>query len=188
MPGRPRHFRQVKPDSGPGRSHIYHFEFNFQLHCHQPNNKHIKVDDMHSAIERFQSFYKDLIQSTDNLNPNLQAVYSDDINFIDPIHHLNGIDALAAYLQSNCANLVSCGFEVQQVNECEQQAYIHWLMRYQHPKLNSGRINSIEGVSHIKFTDKVHYHRDYFDVGNMMYEKLPLIGTVIRYLKNRMQQ
>ena len=143
---------------------------------------------MHPTIERFQSFYSDLLQSTQNLNSKLPALYSDNITFIDPAHSLQGLEDLGAYLQSNCMDLLSCSFEVEQVSQMEEEAYIHWHMHYQHPKLSGGRISTIVGISHIKFDEKVYYHRDYFDLGEMVYEKLPLIGAVIRYLKNRIRQ
>ena len=152
---------------------------------------------MHPTVERFQSFYSDLKHSSENLsadnlntynsNPKLQALYSDDITFIDPVHSISGIQQLAAYLQGNCQQLISCRFEVESINQLPGEAYIHWRMSYQHPKLIGGRISTIDGISHIKFDDKVHYHRDYFDMGAMIYQKLPLIGPVIRYIKNRMQ-
>jgi hypothetical protein len=44
----------------------------------------------------------------------------------------------------------------------------------------------VQGSSHLKGVgDKVVYHRDYLDLGAMLYEQLPLLGRVIRSLKNR---
>ena len=43
----------------------------------------------------------------------------------------------------------------------------------------------MRGVSHLKFAadGKVNYHRDYWDTGEELYMKLPLIGAVMRGLK-----
>ncbi|HGP4674712.1 TPA: nuclear transport factor 2 family protein, partial [Vibrio cholerae O1] len=35
---------------------------------------------------------------------------------------------------------------------------------------------------------KVTYHRDYFDMGEMLYEQLPVLGQVIRAIKRRLGQ
>jgi limonene-1,2-epoxide hydrolase len=42
----------------------------------------------------------------------------------------------------------------------------------------------VPGVSILRFTDKIVYQRDYFDVGAMMYEQLPIFGWVLRRLKS----
>ena len=43
----------------------------------------------------------------------------------------------------------------------------------------------MRGVSHLKLAadGKVNYHRDYWDTGEELYMKLPVIGTVMRGLK-----
>ena len=43
----------------------------------------------------------------------------------------------------------------------------------------------IHGVSHLRFDDegKVTHHRDYWDTGEELYAKLPLIGGAVRLLR-----
>jgi len=45
----------------------------------------------------------------------------------------------------------------------------------------------IQGASHIRFaTDgRVVYHRDYWDVAEELYEKLPVLGILMRWLKRQ---
>jgi hypothetical protein len=61
-----------------------------------------------------------------------------------------------------------------------------WTMRYAHPRLNKGNEITLEGASHIRYEEKVYYHRDYFDGGRLLYEHVPLLGSVIKQLKKRM--
>ncbi len=58
-------------------------------------------------------------------------------------------------------------------------------MLLKHPRLNGGALVTVPGSTHLRFRDKVVYHRDYFDAGAMLYEQLPLIGMVIRIIKGR---
>ena len=46
----------------------------------------------------------------------------------------------------------------------------------------------IRGSSHLRFDaqSKVCYHRDYWDAAEELYEKLPLIGGLMRFMKRRM--
>jgi hypothetical protein len=45
----------------------------------------------------------------------------------------------------------------------------------------------IHGVSHLRFdaSGKVCYHRDYWDAAEELYEKLPLIGSVVRFFHKK---
>jgi steroid Delta-isomerase len=45
----------------------------------------------------------------------------------------------------------------------------------------------VRGTSHLRFASdgKICYHRDYWDAAEELYEKLPAIGAVMRWLKLR---
>ena len=74
--------------------------------------------------------------------------------------------------------------EQQQVND---NGFLTWTMTLEHPKLQKGKTICVNGVSHLKFRDgQVIYHRDYFDLGEMLYENLPLLGSVIKAIKQRL--
>lgn len=123
--------------------------------------------------------------SIDNLQ-RLANIYHQDIVFIDPMHQLNGFDHLASYFKSLFLRLSYCQFHIEHVIVQNDQAAIYWQMSYTHPRLNSGAMVTVQGSSHIKgVNDKVIYHRDYIDLGAMLYEQLPLLGRVINWLKNR---
>jgi len=51
----------------------------------------------------------------------------------------------------------------------------------------AGETIRIEGASYLKTRNgKIYYHRDYFDMGAMLYEHLPVMGRVIHHLKERL--
>ena len=41
-------------------------------------------------------------------------------------------------------------------------------------------------ISHIRFEERINYHRDYYDLGEMLYEHIPLYGWFTRQLKTRL--
>jgi hypothetical protein len=45
----------------------------------------------------------------------------------------------------------------------------------------------IRGASHVRFASdgRVAYHRDYWDAAEELYEKLPVVGSLMRWLKTR---
>ena len=45
---------------------------------------------------------------------------------------------------------------------------------------------SVIGSSHIKGSqDKVTFHQDYIDLGAMLYEQLPIVGRLIKWIKTK---
>lgn len=134
------------------------------------------------VIEQFCRIYKEL--GKDNLSQ-LALIYSDDINFIDGLHNLQGLEQLSDYFVHLYENLLFCHFSIEEVIESEGQASIVWVMHYAHPKINKGKSIFVNGSSHLKFNDKIYYHRDFLDMGQMLYEHLPLLGAVIRTIKKQ---
>jgi len=67
-----------------------------------------------------------------------------------------------------------------------QEAMVLWEMTFAHPQLNKGKSILVPGNSHIKFDHKIYYHRDYFDTTSMLYEYIPLLGFIIKKIKQRM--
>jgi hypothetical protein len=137
-------------------------------------------------LANFIEVYQDL--SVDNL-ANLKAIYHQEVVFQDPLHQLNGFNALADYFAELYQNVFACRFVIKHIIQQGNQAAIYWTMTYQHPKLRGGRTIEVEGHSLIKGQDnKVIYHRDYLDVGQMLYEHIPVLGRVISWLKKRVSQ
>jgi limonene-1,2-epoxide hydrolase len=136
-----------------------------------------------SWLQNFITTYENL--STDNLNL-LSNVYHQEINFIDPIHQISGLNQLTDYFDGMYENIVSCKFSIHEVVNQEDSASIYWTMTYQHQKLKKSQPIIVEGSSLIKGSgDKVVYHRDYLDLGAMIYEQLPVLGKVIKLIKTK---
>lgn len=153
------------------------------------NNKAMRVNELSAHgqslawLVKFVDIYQQL--SIDNLQL-LNEVYHRDIIFIDPLHQLSGIEQFNHYFKQLYQNLNYCNFYIEHVLVDGEEATIYWQMNYQHPRLNSGKVVSVQGSSHLKgVEDKVIYHRDYLDLGAMLYEQLPLFGRIIRWFKKK---
>lgn len=145
--------------------------------------------DTPEIVQNFISMYETLHK--DNLHL-LQPVYSDDIVFIDALHEVKGLDSLERYFAGMYGNLISSSIKITDVqcsrsstDEGEGIAYLTWSMTYVHPQLANKKPISLDGVTKIKHTDKVTYHRDYADMGQMLYEHIPVLGSAIRFIKRR---
>jgi hypothetical protein len=136
------------------------------------------------SLERFLSTYQRL--NRDNLDL-LDTIYSDDVRFSDPAHSLTGLAALRDYFIELYANVVHIRFDFADPHVCADQVFVTWRMRLRHSRLNRGGEIEVPGISCLHFTDdgRVDEHRDYFDLGVLLYEQLPLLGCVVRAVKRR---
>ncbi|MDA0147280.1 nuclear transport factor 2 family protein [Vibrio sp. LaRot3] len=119
----------------------------------------------------------------------LEDIYHSDVVFEDAAHRIEGRESLYRYFENLYQNVHSCVFHISETHQSGNKGFIVWVMDLQHPKLNAGRAISVHGVTHLTFADqKVIHHRDYFDLGEMLYEQLPLLGSVVRAIKRRLGQ
>ncbi|NVK31138.1 MAG: nuclear transport factor 2 family protein [Gammaproteobacteria bacterium] len=141
------------------------------------------VNDTPQALNAFIQLYQSL--GVDELERILE-VYDDAVVFQDPLHRVDGSAALLAYFENLYTNLSYCHFDIKSTLHSDTAAMVSWQMRFVHPKLNAGQEVAVDGVSELAFSgDKVISHRDYFDVGQMLYEHIWGVGAVIRAIKKR---
>lgn len=133
-------------------------------------------------IDRFCDIYQTL--NKNNLDK-LTIIYDEKVIFIDAAHQVKGLDALHTYFSHLYENLSYCHFAIEQVICQEGQASIIWTMIFSHKKLNSGKEVKVNGCSHLKFNKKIYYHRDYLDMGQMVYEQIPILGGIIKWIKKQ---
>ncbi|WP_417502676.1 nuclear transport factor 2 family protein [Marinobacter sp.] len=145
----------------------------------------IEVGHPNSAVpitlEKFKALFNQLDRG--NLHT-LSAVYSEDIRFQDPLGQVEGLDALTHYFASAYTNVISCHFIFDEPVVQGSSASIPWVMHLRHKRIRGGRDIQVAGISHVVVKNgRICYHRDYFDAGQLLYENLPVIGGVIRWVK-----
>ncbi|MDF2184906.1 nuclear transport factor 2 family protein [Grimontia hollisae] len=138
------------------------------------------------ALERFISVYRSLHK--DNLH-SLDTVYSEDVVFEDPAHRIEGYGNLSRYFEAMYANVTDCRFDIHDHAVNGDVAFISWTMTLSHPKLDGGAQRAVQGCSRLVLKEgRVVMHRDYFDLGEMLYEALPVLGSAVRMIKKRLGQ
>ena len=135
---------------------------------------------------RVKEAYQSL--GTEHLS-DIESLYASDIYFEDPLHAVQGRAALMQYFTKQFANLEKCAFKFHSTIVNDTDVFMTWTMFLNHPKLRGGETVRVEGSSYLRTRNgKVYYHRDYFDLGSMLYENVPLLGHIIRKLKSRVGQ
>lgn len=138
-----------------------------------------------ALLARFSRFYTRLDESQ---LVDLPEIYHRDIRFVDPVGEHLGIQVLDSYFRHSLSNLNYCCFTVTDIQHNEQQAYVSWHMTYAHPRLRRGSVLTLEGVSQLRFAEqRIVFQRDYYDMGAMLYEHIPLLGQAVLSIKKRLQ-
>ncbi len=136
------------------------------------------------ALAEFIGTFQGLCR--DNLDE-LDAVYSKELIFIDPIHRIDGLENLKTYFAGLYENLADIRFHVHDSFMNDDFAGIYWTMAFTHSRLNGGEPVEVEGHSRLGFDgNMVCFHQDYFDAAAMIYRQVPLLGGAIRYIDKRL--
>ena len=133
-------------------------------------------------IERFKVYFGDFHRSDPG---QLQSLYADGVVYKGPARHSRGLVELEDYFASLAEDLRHCRFEFLDEQLGERSAYLKWIMHFSHPRMHR-RAQSLRGVSHLKWTDRICYQEDFYDTDAMLCAQLPKFGDVGRWLKLRL--
>lgn len=135
------------------------------------------------VLKTFALFYKDL--STSNLHL-LSEIYDAKVRFVDPVGQHNGIINVESYFQHLLETTTSCRFDIQRIVEDGDYAFARWIMTLEHPKLSGGSPVVLNGSSELVVKhNKIIQQTDFYDMGAMFYEHIPVLRQLIRFVKNK---
>ncbi|RUO36596.1 nuclear transport factor 2 family protein [Aliidiomarina sanyensis] len=146
-----------------------------------------KTQARRDLIAEFKTFYGDL--TAQDLK-SLSSIYHEEVTFIDPVMQVNGRESLQAYLEHGLSNAQSCQFVIHEEMIDAKQGFLVWQMRLQHEKLAGGIEIVVPGTTHVVFdeeTNSIRHHIDYYDLGAMIYEHIPVLGWVINKVRRRLE-
>jgi len=139
------------------------------------------------VIARFEKYNGDF--STNNIIANTRTVYAEDVWFRDPFKEIHGVMPFEAYLMRGSAAVGQFSMDWRSAAQDNGDYYFRWVMtlklkrdgKKDPPTLNNG-------ISHVRFgpDGKVIFHEDYFDAATFLYEKIPVLGSEIRFIKRRL--
>lgn len=145
-----------------------------------------KVDMSNKQVNRIEKVFNGL--RANNLEI-LDNFYSRNVSFIDPLGTHAGLESVKKYYGNLYENVKSIRFEfVDSISQGDSHV-VTWKMFLRTPSLNKGDEIILDGNSVIKFNEEnlVSYHRDYFDMGEFIYENVPVLGWIISTIKEKMK-
>lgn len=118
----------------------------------------------------------------------LGAHYAAQARFTDPFNDVVGVPAIARIFEHMFTTLHQPRFIVTTVVEQGDQCFLTWEFRFFFKTHRRHEEQVILGASHLVWSPNglVLVHRDYWDAAQELYEKLPVLGSVMRWLRGRM--
>lgn len=141
-----------------------------------------------TELERLVQFYEHLgaasPKTPSSLPSQLSSIYAIDAQFKDPFNDVRGIDAIAAIFRHMFEQVDAPRFVVGTRVLQGADAFLVWEFTFRMKRFSPVR-QCIRGATHLCFdaAGAVVLHRDYWDAAEELYEKLPLIGAMMRWLK-----
>jgi steroid Delta-isomerase len=136
-----------------------------------------------ARVEKIVTLFETLSVAT---LPRLGEIYTDDARFKDPFNEVQGVGAITAIFAHLFDSLDKPRFVVHDVIVQGEQCFMSWDFVFAMRRFER-REQVIRGSSHLHLAadGRIRQHRDYWDAAEELYEKLPLLGALMRWLKRR---
>jgi steroid Delta-isomerase len=116
----------------------------------------------------------------------LGDLYAADARFKDPFNEVQGVAAIQAVFAHMFVALNEPRFVVHDIICQGDQCFLSWDFIFRFKRFST-ELQTVRGSSHLKLNAQglIELHRDYWDAAEELYEKLPVVASVMRWLKRR---
>lgn len=140
--------------------------------------------DTRLATARLAQFFEAL---TPQSVAQLPTLYDAEARFKDPFNEVQGLPEIERIFRHMYVALDGPHFVITGQLVDGAQAFLTWEFRFRFKRFDTHTLQTVRGGSHILFNEQglVTLHRDYWDAAEELYEKLPWVGGLMRWLKKR---
>ena len=135
-------------------------------------------------IQAFITLYDHLDDGS--IDAQITETYAEKFYFNDTLVTIHDRQNLLQYLKHTQQQLDAIEFEVLSVQDDGEDSYLRWLMRTRLKSIAQDMDIQSIGISNLRFNadNKIILHKDYWDSMQGFYQHLPIIGGVLRWIKN----
>jgi hypothetical protein len=140
--------------------------------------------DTRQATQNLATFFETL---TPQSVAQLAMLYDAQATFKDPFNEVQGLPEIERIFRHMYVALDQPHFVITAQLVDGMQAFLTWEFRFRFKRFDTTTLQTVRGGSHVVFNEQglVTMHRDYWDAAEELYEKLPVVGGVMRWLKKR---
>jgi hypothetical protein len=113
----------------------------------------------------------------------IDQYYAPDARFKDPFNEVHGSKAIKVIFEHMFATTQNPRFVFIDGIEQDKQCFLSWTFHFD----LGGKSYEVMGGSHLRYdkSGKIIDHRDYWDPAEELWQKMPLIGGFIRFLRRQ---
>jgi hypothetical protein len=132
----------------------------------------------------------ELIRWFETLTPasagEVSRYYVDDAYFKDPFNEVQSVASIERIYVHMFEQVAEPRFRVTERWQDGASAVLTWDFTF---RRGGGKLETIQGMTHLRFAadGRIAWHRDYWDAAEELYEKLPVLGGVLRAIKRRLR-
>ncbi len=137
-----------------------------------------------TRVQRIVEFFESLTPDSVSM---MGQLYTLDAYFKDPFNEVRGLREVQRVFSHMYVALDEPRFvvtsTVTQGNEC----FVVWDFQFRFKRFDTVTVQTVRGCSHLRLADdgRISFHRDYWDAAEELYEKLPVVRVLMRWLKRR---
>lgn len=134
-----------------------------------------------SNVKKIRDWYEDLRPETLD---KIDVLYGEDVYFKDPFNEVTGLLKVKSIFNHMFIALENPKFIFVDLFENGDNAFVTWDFVF---KIKNNEYK-IHGSSHLKFNSegKIIYHRDYWDVGEELLMKIPVVSYLYSILRAKL--
>ena len=138
----------------------------------------------HEAVTAIVAFFEHL--RPENL-PQIGQLYAANARFKDPFQDVQGVAAITGVFEHMFVALDAPRFVVTQRVVQGAQCFLTWDFHFRFQRFDRHVTQTVRGATHLVLDaqGRILLHRDYWDAAEELYEKIPLVGALMRWLKTR---
>lgn len=136
-----------------------------------------------ALAKAYALFYENL--SVDSKKEEYSFFFDNYSKFQDPFQKVQGLNSIHNVFVDMYEKLYEPLFTIDEIICSEDVAYLRW--KFSYALSSKSKQESFVGVSRVTFTQsgKIQSHIDYWDAAENVYEKIPLFGSLVRFLKRK---
>lgn len=157
---------------------------NYSANSNNPRMAPLDRSHLSAYLRRLIDFFEHL---TDETAREIDQFYVTQAYFKDPFNEVNSVIEIRRIFQDMFVHVINPRFVVHTAIEQNKQVFIAWDFLFEMHRFKKGETQCVRGSSHLQFNEdgKVVFHRDYWDAAEELYEKIPMLGGLMRMIKKR---
>ena len=145
----------------------------------------VMTADIATSIRRALAWFETLTPATLD---DIATIYADDAHFRDPFNDLHGLTALTRVYRQMFDTLEQPRFTIIDRVIDGTQVFVTWDFTFRLRSDRAARPRVIHGGTLLRMNldGRIREHLDYWDAAGQLYETLPLLGSLLRWLRGKL--